>query len=41
MNGFDDFAYPDHFVVTKSNGSVLELRGSVNGSKFSSLLVRI
>jgi hypothetical protein len=33
MNGFDDFAYPDKFVVTKSNGSVLELRGSINGSE--------
>lgn len=33
MSSFDDFAYPDVFVVTKSDGSVLELRGSVNGSE--------
>lgn len=33
MSSFDDFAYPDAFVVTKFDGSVLELRGSVNGSE--------
>lgn len=33
MSSFDDFAYPDVFGVTKSDGSVLELRGSVNGGK--------
>lgn len=33
MSNFDDFAYPDSFTVTKRNGSVLNLRGSVNGEK--------
>lgn len=33
MSGFDDFAYPDDFIVTKPDGSILELRGSVNGAE--------
>ena len=33
MSSFEDFAYPDFFVVTKSDGSVLDLRGSVNGAE--------
>lgn len=33
MSSFDDLAYPDLFVVTKPDGSVLKLRGSVNGTE--------
>lgn len=33
MSNFDDFAYPDTFNVTKSDGSVLTLRGNVNGGQ--------
>ena len=33
MSDFDDFAYPDVFAITKLDGSVQELRGSVNGGQ--------
>lgn len=33
MSSFDDFTYPDDFIVTKPDGSILELRGSVNGAE--------
>lgn len=33
MNSFDEFAYPERFQVSKSDGSVSEFRGSINAAE--------